>query len=67
MNDVKPANSFGNKKDLTFFEFVKYKELALKTNAGICLTKENLVNFLPKNVEKVIVKNVFFESLARIF
>ena len=64
MNDVKPLH-LANKKDLTFFESVKYKELALKTNAGICLTKENLVKFLPKNVEKVIVKNVLFE-LARI-
>ena len=63
MNDVKPLHLAN--KDLTFFESVKYKELALKTNAGICLTKENLVKFLPKNVEKVIVKNVLFE-LARI-
>ena len=64
LNDVKPLH-LANKKDLTFFDTVKYKELALKTNAGICLTKENLVKFLPKNVEKVIVKNVLFE-LARI-
>ena len=64
LNDVKPLH-LASKKDLTFFDSVKYKELALKTNAGICLTKENLVKFLPKNVEKIIVKNVLFE-LARI-
>ena len=50
---MKPLH-LANKKDLTFLSS-KYKDLALKTNAGICLTKENLVNFLPKNVEKVIV------------
>tara|TARA_Y100001958_G_C21150775_1_gene486999 strand:+ start:84 stop:1049 length:966 start_codon:yes stop_codon:yes gene_type:complete len=64
LNDVKPLH-LANKKDLTFFDSVKYKDLASKTKAGICLTKENLTKFLPKYVEKVVVKNVLFE-LARI-
>ena len=50
---------------LLFLTQVKYKNDATKTKAGACITTEKLVNFLPKKVEKVIVKNVLFE-LAKI-
>ena len=49
------------KNDLTFFDSIKYKSQALKTNASACITTEKLKFFLPKNVEPIIVKSVLFE------
>ena len=47
--------------DLTFFDSMRYKDLALKTKASYCLTSQNLKKFLPTEVECIIVKNVLFE------
>ena len=60
INDVKPLHS-ANKNDLTFFDSIKYKSIAIKTKAGACITTEKLKSFLPKNVDIIIVKNVLFE------
>ena len=65
-----PINSvksliFAKKNDLTFFDSIKYKSYALKTNASACLTSKKLEKFLPRNLEKIIVKNVLYE-LAKV-
>ncbi|MDC0943096.1 UDP-3-O-(3-hydroxymyristoyl)glucosamine N-acyltransferase [Pelagibacteraceae bacterium] len=60
INSVKPL-MVAKKNDLTFFESIKYKSYASRTNASACLTNEKLEKFLPKNLERIIVKNVLFE------
>ena len=49
------------KNDLTFFDSIKYKNQAALTKASYCITTNKLAKFLPKNVEKILVKNVLFE------
>ncbi len=49
------------KNDLTFFDSIKYRQDAMKTQASYCLTTEKLKKFLPKNVKIIVVKNVLFE------
>ena len=44
---------------------MKYKSDALVTKATYCITTKKLEQFLPKGVEKIIVKNVLFE-LAKV-
>ena len=51
--------------DVTFFDNIRYKSLAIKTKAGACITTDKLKFFLPPNVDKIIVKNVLLE-LAKI-
>ena len=53
------------KFDLTFFDSIKYKSHASNTKASYCITTKKLENFLPKKVERIIVKNVLFE-LAKV-
>ena len=60
VNNIKPLHLAEN-KDLTFFDSIKYKNDAKKTKAGACITSENLKNFIPENVDLIIVKNVLFE------
>jgi UDP-3-O-[3-hydroxymyristoyl] glucosamine N-acyltransferase len=60
VNDIKPLYKAG-KLDLSFFDSLKYKSEAINTKAGACITTNQLQQFLPKNVEKIIVKNVLFE------
>ena len=52
-------------KDLTFFHSKNYSSLASKTKASYCVTLENLSHFLPKNCNKIIVKNVLL-TMAKI-
>ncbi len=49
------------KFDLTFFDSIKYKSHASNTKASYCITTKKLEIFLPKKVERIIVKNVLFE------
>jgi len=49
------------KNDLTFFDSIKYKLFAEKTKASVCITTLKLEKFLPKNVTRIIVKNVLLE------
>ena len=63
-NDIKSLNE-ANTGDLTFFDSIKYKNLALKTKASYCLTKKNNKRFLPSNTKCIIVENVLIE-LAKI-
>ncbi len=60
IQNVKPLYS-ANKNDITFFDSIRYKSSALKTKAYACITTEKLKNFLPKNTQKIIVKNVLLE------
>jgi UDP-3-O-[3-hydroxymyristoyl] glucosamine N-acyltransferase len=46
------------KNDLTFFDSIKYKIFAEKTKASVCITTLKLEKCLPRNVMRVIVKNV---------
>ena len=64
IKNVKTLN-IAEKNDLTFFESIKYKDLAKKTKSNYCLTNKNLAKFLPPHTEKIIVKNVLYE-LAKI-
>ena len=57
---IKPLHLAG-KREITFFDSIKYKEKAQKTKASVCITTEKLKNYLPKNTKKIIVNNVLFE------
>ena len=61
---------FAKKNELTFFDSIKYKSLASDTQASFCITTKKLEKFLPKNTEKIIVKNVLFElavTMSKVF
>jgi UDP-3-O-[3-hydroxymyristoyl] glucosamine N-acyltransferase len=64
IKEIRPLY-LANKNDLTFFDSIKYKSQAVKTNASACITTKKLKNFLPKNVEPIIVSSVLFE-LAKV-
>ena len=62
--DVKPLDK-AKKYDITFFDSIKYKNLAINTKASFCITTQKLEKFLPKKIDRIIVKNVLFE-LAKV-
>ena len=64
INHIRPLHLAG-KNDLTFFDSINYKSKAQKTFAEACITTDKLSKYLPKNVEKIIVKNVLYE-LAKV-
>ena len=64
IQDIRPLKNAIN-NDITFFDSIKYKDIASQTKASLCITTDNLKKFLPNKVEKVIVKNVLYE-LARV-
>jgi len=64
INSIKPLDKAG-KNDLSFFDTKKYRNSANNTKATFCITTKNLVNELPKNTKKIIVKNVLTE-LAKV-
>ena len=69
IEDIRPLNA-AKKNDLSFFDSVKYRVQAENTKAGACITTQKLEKFLPKNTEKIIVKNVLYElaaALAKIY
>ena len=47
--------------DLTFLDSINYKNYAIKTKAGACITNSKLEKYLPNKINKIIVKNVLFE------
>ena len=61
INDIKDLQSSTN-NDLTFFHSKKYKEVAKKTKASVCLTTDMLKNELPKNCIPLIVENVLIST-----
>ncbi len=64
IKEIKPLNKC-NKNDLTFFDSLKYKNIAQSTKASYCITTEKLEKYLPNTTEKIIVKSVLFE-LAKV-
>jgi len=61
IKDIKDLSS-SNKNDISFFHSKKYELIANKTKASFCITTENLKDYLPKNCNKIIVKNVLFST-----
>ena len=57
MNDICSWDKAKN-NDLTFFDSIKYKPLALNTKAGACITTDKLKEFLPKDVQRIVVNKV---------
>ena len=49
-----------SKKDLTFLNSSKYKDLSFKTKAVACITTPYLIKFLPEECIKLDVRNVLF-------
>ena len=64
IKDVKTLDQ-AKKTDITFFDSLNYKDLAIKTNAGCCITKVSLQHFLPNSCQIICVKSVLFE-LAKV-
>jgi len=61
IKDIKDLSE-SNKNDISFFHSRKYDLLAKKTKASFCITTENLKDYLPKNCNKIIVKNVLIAT-----
>ena len=57
IHDVKNINE-ATPKDITFFHSIKYKDLAIKTNAYACITKTEFFKFLPKDCVKIPTEKV---------
>ena len=57
VSDVKSLDQCTN-NDISFFHSIKYKEQAKCTKAKICITTDNLKQYLPDLCKKIIVKNV---------
>ena len=43
INDIKPLYS-AQKNDITFFDSIKYKDIALTTKAGFCITTDQSIS-----------------------
>ena len=61
IKDIKDLST-SNKNDITFFHSKKYELIANKTKASFCITTQNLKDYLPKNCNKIIVKNVLIAT-----
>lgn len=57
INDIKNLNE-ATSKDITFFHSIKYKDLAIKTNAYACITKKEFFHLLPNNCIKISCDNI---------
>ena len=55
--DIKNLNE-ASIKDITFFHSLKYKDIAAKTKAHVCITKKEFFNYLPNNCIKISCDNV---------
>ena len=64
INTIKPI-AYAKKKDITFFDSLKYKKDIEKTEATVCITSKKLEKFLPSKLDKIVVSNVLVE-LARV-
>ena len=62
INDVKPLH-LANKSDITFFDNIKYKSIALKTKGKACITTNKLSEFLPNHVLVIPTKSVMAELI----
>ena len=57
IDDIKNLNE-ATSKDITFFHSIKYKDLAIKTNAYACITKTDFFHLLPKSCIKISCDDV---------
>ncbi len=64
VNSIKPL-ALAREKDITFFDSIKYRDSINFTKAKVCIVSNKLEKFLPKDLNKIVVKNVLFE-LARV-
>ncbi len=66
--DIKDLVS-SSERDITFFHSKKYTSVASETKASFCITTDSLKDFLPKNCNKVVVKNVLVATskITKIF
>lgn len=60
INGVKPLDR-AKKNDISFFDKKKYVKNVKNTKAGVCITTSVLSVYLPKDIQKIIVKNVLYE------
>ena len=51
INDIKPLEK-AKKKDIIFFDSIKYKNAAIKTKAGACITTKALEKFYQRQFKK---------------
>ena len=61
ISDIKTVET-AQKNHITFFNSLDYKSYAKKTNASVCITTENLQQYLPKSCIRILVKNVLFTT-----
>ena len=54
VNSIKPL-ILAEKKDITFFDSLKYKNDIDKTRALFCITSEKLKKFLPNKINKIML------------
>ena len=59
--DIKDLVS-SNNNDITFFHSKKYKDVAKKTKASVCITTDALKNVLPDNCLALVVDNVLVST-----
>ena len=65
IHDIKTLDR-STQQDLSFFfDSIKYKEHAIKTKAGCCITNHKLEKFLPDGCLRIVKDNVLFE-LAKV-
>ena len=53
---------YAKNNELTFFNSIKYKEIAKKTNAFACITSQNLKKYLPSHCITLEVSNVLMST-----
>ena len=64
INNIKDISS-AHKKDITFFNSIKYKDVLSKSKASFCITSKNYVKFIPNSCKPLLVKNVLL-SVSKI-
>ena len=55
ITDIKTLDN-ANKSEISFFDSIKYKDIALTTKAGFCITTDKLKMYLPTACTKIVVK-----------
>ncbi len=60
ITDVKTLDK-ANSSEITFFDSIKYKDIAKTTKAGCCITTKKLEGHLPNNCLKILTKSVLLE------
>ena len=65
-NDIKTLDKAGV-NDLTFFDSIKYKDLAASTKASYCITTLKLEKFISIKSKKIIVKTGLLKKKLQSF